>query len=73
MQLLKKLVNTLFLSESATGSISVEGLVSSPRVVGAQRVLKVHVLPLAPTCMAADGIYKADQECIMEGIRLVAA
>lgn len=40
MQLLKKLVNRLFLSESATGSLSVEGLVSSPSVVGAQRALK---------------------------------
>lgn len=66
MQLLKKLVNRLFLSESATGSLSVEGLVSSPSVVGAQTAL-------APKRMAADGIYKADQECIVEGIRLVAA
>lgn len=37
---LRKLVNTFFLSESATGSVSVEGLVSSPRVVGGQKVLK---------------------------------
>lgn len=40
MQLLKQLINRLFLSESATGSLSVEGLMSSPSVVGAQRALK---------------------------------
>lgn len=69
----KKLLISFVYVSRRPGQVSVEGLVSSPRVVGGQRVFKGNAPPLTPTCMAADGIYKADQGCIMEGIRLVAA